>query len=227
MNRFLIEIYRQVLHFADDRVREYKFAQKNLGKFSRVLDLGSGTGTFLEFIGEKAVGLEFNLENVEYCQNRNLNVVHGDARSIPFNNDTFDAVFCSHLLQVFSPNEIASVFKEINRVLKPNGRLVISTLNDFSNFWQHPENVRPYPPDAIRRLFESAAGAQSPMFGDFPNFREINIRLRKPVLFELRMRSHKKLSYLASFLNALQNILRLRKFWKFNAYTICFEKYQK
>lgn len=46
-------------------------------------------------------------------------------KKFPFNNKQFDGVFCAGTLHLFPKNEVRKVFKEIDRVLKPNGKLVM------------------------------------------------------------------------------------------------------
>ena len=49
----------------------------------------------------------------------------GDARRLPFKNNTLDWVYSSHLIEDFTYTEQVAVVKEWLRVLKPGGRLLI------------------------------------------------------------------------------------------------------
>ncbi len=127
-------------------------------------------------------------------------------------------------MQVFAPNEAAKMIQELGRVTKPNGIIVISTLNWFSRFFRHPENVRPYPPDSLMRYFSKAEGSSSPMYPNMPKLIPESIWLRRPPLIEFFCSVNKNLAGFSEILNMLQYRLFLRKFWTYNSYIIKLRK---
>ena len=71
-----------------------------------------------------------NLDNDERCSPD----VKRDMRyGLPFNDDSFDAVFCSHVLEHFGGEEFVRLMNEIHRVLKPDGELQL--LSPYYKFW--------------------------------------------------------------------------------------------
>jgi SAM-dependent methyltransferase len=220
----IMDLARMILAKGSERPEEYQVAVRFLEGSKYVIDVACGTGTFLDIGDFNTIGIDFNEENILFCQGKGLKAQLGNALDIPFPDNTFDGSHCSHLLQVFSPNDAVRVISELSRVTKPGGKIVITTLNDFPSFFRHPENVRPYPPDSLRRLFLMQKGAQSPMFPGVPNLIEIGIHLRHPALFEFRFSSSKLLWRVGSVLTACQRIIGLRKWWYFDSYTICFQK---
>jgi ubiquinone/menaquinone biosynthesis C-methylase UbiE len=220
----LQKIAFRILSEGSPRRKEYNVAADFLDLSKQTLDVGCGTGTFLELSPENIVGLDINPENIEFCKSKGLNAFEGSALKLPFEDRSFSGVHCSHLLQILTPAEVVVLMKELSRVLKRDGILVISTLNSFRNFYRHPENIRPYPPDSIRRLFQKQKGAQSPMFPQMPEMIEEDIWFRHPSLIEFKCEKTKSLSNIVSVLNAIQRILMIKKFWTFDSYIIKLRK---
>ncbi len=208
----------------DIRGEEYDQSVKFLADCDNVLDVACGTGTFLEArvaAGSKAgKGIDINPENVEHAKKLGLDVEVGSALELPYLEDSFDGVHCSHLMQVFDPSQAQQFVKEICRVTKNGGVAVISTLNWFPRFFRHPENVRPYPPDAIWRYALQQSDSTSPMYQGMPGIAQEDIWFRRPPLMEMISYSDMKKNSVYGRLNALQLKLGLRKFWTFDAYVV-------
>ncbi|AIF70061.1 hypothetical protein PAP_08365 [Palaeococcus pacificus DY20341] len=102
----------------------------------RVLDLACGVGGFsffFEELGHEVVGLDisdFLLEKAKrYAKEKNSKVefVKGDARELPFKDESFDyVVFLGNSIVHFTPTELNQVFKEIKRVLKHWGQFILN-----------------------------------------------------------------------------------------------------
>lgn len=215
--------------FGDIRRTEYGVALRFIGPTNRVLDVGCGTGTFLDFYQPygQAVGVDINPENVAYCVERGLDAHLGSAFELGFGNEEFDAVHASHLLHIFPSDQAVQCLKECCRVLRPGGLLVISTHNAFPRFFRHPENARPYPPDALYRLFGIIGrrqGATSPMYPGLPIMRQEGLWLRRPALVDIDSSTSVSLAHVGAVLNALQYGCFLRKYWSYNSYIIKLRK---
>lgn len=97
-----------------------------------VLEIGSGSGinlmsmagTAREIVGIEPVGIYRQIGSI-FVQREgfgNIRMTAGSAESIPFPDQSFDTVLSVTAHQYF---EIRSAFREIARVLKPGGRLVV------------------------------------------------------------------------------------------------------
>ena len=87
--------------------REFEIIADLLPKNSRVLDVGCGDGTLMDFLlKEKNIdvrGLELEEENVETCISKGLSVIEGNAETElnQFPDKSFDYVILSQTLQAF------------------------------------------------------------------------------------------------------------------------------
>jgi putative flippase GtrA len=93
-----------------------------------VLDIGCGSShTLSRYDG---VGIDSNKDKVDFMNShqsglkRNRYLV-ADARALPFEDNTFDAVLCIEVLEHLE--NPAEVITEIARVAKPNARIVLAT----------------------------------------------------------------------------------------------------
>ena len=107
---------------------------KHMTRKGKVLDLACGAGGFsflLEDMGFDVIALdnsEFMLSKArEFAGDKRSNVefIKGDARKLPFEDNSFDYVLFIDSLVHFEPSELSRVFKEIARVLKPGGKLLL------------------------------------------------------------------------------------------------------
>ena len=87
-----------------------------------VLDVGCGTGDFLKH-RKQTIGVDINPEVVNFCQKRGLDVLQMEIDYLPFLSGEFDGVVLDNVLEhIISPSLL---IKEIYRVLKPAGTLII------------------------------------------------------------------------------------------------------
>lgn len=108
----------------------------------RVLDVGCGTGRALVELARAvgpsgtAVGIDI-AEGMCRVSRRALadagletgTVIAGDATTLPFSDDVFDALFASFVLELFDTPAIMRVLEEWHRVLDPAGRLCVVSLS--------------------------------------------------------------------------------------------------
>jgi SAM-dependent methyltransferase len=94
-----------------------------------VLDVGCGTGAILKQLGnpEKNVGIDLAPEAISFCRERGLNNVRqGDICALPFADASFDAVICSSVLYHQWVGDVEGAVREMHRVLRPGGTLLIN-----------------------------------------------------------------------------------------------------
>ena len=120
--------------------REFKIIANLLKDSSRVLDVGCGDGTLMEFlIKEKDIdarGMELKEENVKTCISKGLSVIEGNAENElgQFPDKSFDYVILSQTLQAFI-NPV-SVLDHLLRI----GRSSIVSIPNFG-YWKVRTNL--------------------------------------------------------------------------------------
>ena len=98
-------------------------------RLKTILDAGCGTGAILKQLGnaEQNVGVDVAPEAILLCRARGLtNVRQADICGLPFANASFDAVICSSVLYHQWVNDVPAAVREMHRVLRPNGILLVN-----------------------------------------------------------------------------------------------------
>lgn len=114
------------------------FDQLRLPDTCRILELGCGDGTLWRRNSSR-IPPDWDITLTDFTEGMlndardNLDTITGrfrfarvDARSIPFPDNSFDAVLANHMF--YHVNERAEAFREIRRVLRPGGKLYASTI---------------------------------------------------------------------------------------------------
>jgi len=114
---------------------EFKLIADLIETNARVLDVGCGDGTLMEFLkNNKKIdirGIEISKNNVQQCIGKGLTVIEGDAEKdlSQFPDGSFDFVILSQTLQAFLNPE--KVISELLRV----GKKAIVTIPNFG-YWK-------------------------------------------------------------------------------------------
>jgi len=115
--------------------QEFKIIAGLIETNTRVLDVGCGDGTLMEFLkNNKKIdirGIEISKNNVQQCIGKGLTVIEGDAEKdlSQFPDGSFDFVILSQTLQAFLNPE--KVISELLRV----GKKAIVTIPNFG-YWK-------------------------------------------------------------------------------------------
>ncbi len=120
------------------RIIEYHPVEKT------VLDCGAGGGrpplALFKARGYQTTGIDISKERIDMTNqfaekyNIDLNIIEGDMRNIPFEDNSFGCVFSFNTIFHMNKKDIEKAIKEMLRVLKPGGLLYV-------NFIWHREDM--------------------------------------------------------------------------------------
>lgn len=214
--------YRHLISFWDDNYSYFNDC-------SKILDVGCGLGRFLSLFPEKSVGLDISEDSIRACKAKGFQVIKGEATNLPFEDETFDGIRCSHIIEHFPPQEAYQVLKETARVLRPGGIIIIQSPLLGPQFYDEVTHIRPYPPNAILSVYLRPPVIQQ-SFEEIPyRFELLKLKWRYaslfyPVSIEPAYKPSKFKTVL--FLKILSMILYKLKIhsWKKNGYALVLRK---
>jgi ubiquinone/menaquinone biosynthesis C-methylase UbiE len=138
-----------------------------------MLELGFGPGLAIEELAAivtqgRIAGVDYSKTMVRAARRRNATAIkrgqvdlhHGDVSELPFAGETFDKVFSIHSIY-FWPEPLTAL-KEVRRVLKPQGWLVLTILPKEKWNLENPTTpigtagCRPYHGEELTRLLADA-----------------------------------------------------------------------
>lgn len=136
-----MKILKQEYGFDTVEVRKECLRLAGKIKGNNILDIATGSGWMAIVLGKsgyKVTSIDINKEAIKRAKERavdegliideNISFKIADAQNLPFNNNTFDAVFSFDSMHHMP--ECDKVIKELSRVCKPGGVIIISDLNE-------------------------------------------------------------------------------------------------
>lgn len=129
--KYVKNVYEDIApHFNDTRIWTWKWISNfiySLPKNSYICDIGCGNGRNMLFKEYNFIGIDNCNSFLQFCKNKNLNVINADITNIPIKSSYFDAIICiasfHHLSNI--ENRIKCLY-ELKRLLKPNGKILLS-----------------------------------------------------------------------------------------------------
>jgi SAM-dependent methyltransferase len=115
----------------------------------RVLDVGCGDRPYAQ-IFPGAVG--FDVPGNEHAD------LHGSLESIPVEDESFDVVLCTQVLE--HVDDPAAAVRELHRVVAPGGRVLAST-HGVMLYHPNPQDLWRWTHTGLQRLFENEANWES------------------------------------------------------------------
>lgn len=91
---------------------------------NRILDAGAGDGSLIQAL--KAFKPVATVIGVDIAP-KHPDIQQGDLAHLPYDNNSFDTIFCSEVIEHLTPEETGKVLRELRRLLAPDGMLIITT----------------------------------------------------------------------------------------------------
>ncbi|MBN1919762.1 MAG: methyltransferase domain-containing protein [Anaerolineae bacterium] len=110
----------------------YAAVMRLIPPHARTLDIGCGSSKILASLPEASVGLDIQLNKLRFARRYGRALANGDTFRLPFAAQSFDCVLSSQVIEHLPADD--SVFDEMVRVLRPEGRLIIGT-PDYHSLW--------------------------------------------------------------------------------------------
>jgi SAM-dependent methyltransferase len=161
----------------------YDFYIPFFKRAENVLDLGCGTGEFLELLqrsGKNTLGVDDDDDMIQTCSRKGLNVVKSDVfEFLEKCGASYDGIFCAHLAEHLGIEDVHKLISLCRSVLKDDGILVLVTPNPLSlethlkEFWRDPSHLRMYDVELLSFLvcyqnFEIIQAGENPKHRSIP-----------------------------------------------------------
>lgn len=112
---------------------EYPWAleQARLGPRQKILDAGSGASIFPIYLahrGHQVTAVDLQVaRRLGKSTGVSVDYVEADVVALPFGDGVFDGIFCISVIEHLPEEAIAKALEELRRVLRPGGRLLLTT----------------------------------------------------------------------------------------------------
>lgn len=139
-----------------------KELEEDIFSGKKIISLGCGSGELEIIMGEREhsiTGVDISKTAVCIAENHkrkekvdNIHFVRASLKHLPFLTNSFDAGYMIESLEYIDPENVKSVFKEIQRVLKPEAKLLIVVPN--KNAYRDPNYAQFFTKARLARLID-------------------------------------------------------------------------
>jgi len=152
---------------------------------ARVLDLGCGTAPVLAELRRRGVavaGIDCAADMLAFARDRlhsmgldDSQLFLGDCRKTAFADASMDVVVCLGVISYIEDYEL--VLREIHRLLKPGGTMIVSFRNKLRPALSDPVEFGKYLVKMLLRSIPGAGGAEKYVIGRFLDHREVTEKI--------------------------------------------------
>jgi ubiquinone/menaquinone biosynthesis C-methylase UbiE len=168
----------EIMNESHEKISDWCIDHLDINEEDIILDIGCGGGVNIKIFSEmapngKIYGLDYSeLAVLKSCQvnqlaidKRKVEIIQGSVSQLPFEDETFDIVTAFQTVY-FWPNFIEDL-KEVNRVLKPNGSILICNGDTLKDSWD--ENMERWVELLDRKIYSQKEFYSSLSLANFAN----------------------------------------------------------
>jgi len=159
--------------------------RRSSGRRERLLDVGCGDARFLADAARHthAVGSDISLRALGHARRlaAGTHLVSSGGEALPFRDRTFDVVTLLDVIEHIPDEDESTVIAEAHRVLRPGGRLIVSSNTDRSVC--EPKHFRHYPIPRFVQLFDDFVDVR--LVGIIPYVSTLRFWMAVPMLSRL------------------------------------------
>lgn len=176
-----------------------------------ILDVGCATGNFIACAPEIIEGIDIDEDSLKVAQSRGFKVKLLDIEEglSGIESERYEGLYAKHVIEHL--NNPLNFLKEIRRVLKPDGKAVISTPNCpymlDKNFWDDYTHRRPFTQKSLAMIAYDAGFRDFKIYEDFRCFPGLGKVMK---IFHLSPKSVRRAQNLFG-IRGLSLILELKK----------------
>lgn len=127
-------VERTSKHLENIRLYELNLVMNDLNKKDSILEIGAGAGWQAKALSDNGYSVSaIDVENTNYKEEQIYSVIDYDGYTIPFDDNSFDIVFSSNVLEHIP--HIVEFQEEIRRVLKDDGKCIHLLPSSKWVFW--------------------------------------------------------------------------------------------
>lgn len=137
----------------------FEIAKGLINSTDVVLDIGAGNGDFAVYCNKMDMYMvDGNVESVNLYSTQFKNYQHAILPTLPFKNNFFDIIHCSHVVEHLQPEILYQTIQEVDRCLKTDGYFIISAplLSDF--FYNDLSHIKPYNSEVFLKYLSANYG---------------------------------------------------------------------
>lgn len=143
--------FRTRMAFHEGRTRVWQaiceYLQAEVGSESSVAELGAGYCNFINQIHARAkFAVDRDPTVAEHCAD-GIQFVHADVTDLPLAANSVDVVFASNLLEHLHDHELEALFRRLDSVLRPEGKLLLLQPNYhycYRTYWDDYTHVKAF-----------------------------------------------------------------------------------
>lgn len=134
------------------------FFQQFISKKDTVLEVACGYGEFINNINcGKKIAIDINPQSKKYLDKK-VYFIKTSAIKIPLKDESVNIVFISNFFEHITRSEILSIIKELKRILKPKGKLLVLQPNIrfcAKDYWMFFDHITPIDDRALIEIFSA------------------------------------------------------------------------